>query len=294
MKNQSKAYILALSAVFAWSTVAIAFKMGLRQFNSVQLLWMSSGIAIFVILIILFFRGQIQQLKLPKIKELLNSALLGFLNPFLYYIVLLKAYSILPAQIAQPLNYIWPVVLVILAAPILKQPIRLRNIIALMVSFTGVLLIATQGNLQSFKINEPLGVSLAAGSSIVWALFWLLNVRDKRPELIKLFYNFIFGFLFTTIYLFIFSEIPHFQSQAVLASVYIGIFEMGLTFTLWLMAMQLTETTGKISRFVFLSPFLSLIFIHFILGEQIYYTTYIGIVIIIIGIIIDDIKKKKA
>ena len=34
----------------------------------------------------------------------------GFLNPFLYYIILFKAYSLLPAQEALSLNYTWPLV----------------------------------------------------------------------------------------------------------------------------------------------------------------------------------------
>ena len=39
----------------------------------------------------------------------------------LYYLILLKAYQLLPAQVAQPLNMIWPVILVFLSVPILKQ-----------------------------------------------------------------------------------------------------------------------------------------------------------------------------
>ena len=56
-------------------------------------------------------------------KQYLRSAALGFLNPFLYYLVLFEAYDRLPAQEAQPLNYMWPIVVVILSVPLLKQPI---------------------------------------------------------------------------------------------------------------------------------------------------------------------------
>ena len=45
---------------------------------------------------------------------LVRAAALGFLNPFLYYVVLFKAYDLLPAQEAQPLNYTWAITLAIL------------------------------------------------------------------------------------------------------------------------------------------------------------------------------------
>ena len=44
-------------------------------------------------------------------KQWLYYAGLGLLNPVAYYLVLFKAYDLLPAQVAQPINYAWPIVL---------------------------------------------------------------------------------------------------------------------------------------------------------------------------------------
>jgi len=293
MTNQNKAYILGISAVLLWSTVATAFKLALAEYSFVQLLFVAAGTTIIALFVMLAFRGEINLLKKNSAKDWMHSAVLGFLNPFAYYMVLLKAYSILPAQIAQPVNYLWPLVLVLLAAPILGQKIRVRSIVALVVSFAGVVLISTQGNLSLVEINQPLGVALASGSSIIWALFWLFNVRDKRNDLVKLFYNFVFGFIYTGIYIIVSADLDFFKWNGFLAAVYVGLFEMGITFALWMMAMKLTHSADKISNFVFLSPFISLIFIHFILGEQIFYTTYIGIFVILAGICIQQCQKPK-
>jgi len=293
MTNQNKAYILGISAVLLWSTVATAFKLALAEYSFVQLLFVAAGTTIIALFVMLAFRGEINLLKKNSAKDWMHSAVLGFLNPFAYYMVLLKAYSILPAQIAQPVNYLWPLVLVLLAAPILGQKIRVRSIVALVVSFAGVVLISTQGNLSLVEINQPLGVALASGSSIIWALFWLFNVRDKRNDLVKLFYNFVFGFIYTGIYIIVSADVDFFKWNGFLAAVYVGLFEMGITFALWMMAMKLTHSADKISNFVFLSPFISLIFIHFILGEQIFYTTYIGIFVILAGICIQQCQKPK-
>jgi drug/metabolite transporter (DMT)-like permease len=224
---------------------------------------------------------------------LVYSAFLGFLNPFLYYIVLLKAYSVLPAQLAQPLNYLWPVMLVILSVPLLKQKLETKTIPALVLGFLGVYVISARGDVFSFNIENPFGVLLAAGSSVIWAFFWIMNQKDTRHELNKLFWNFAFGFLYISITIAFFSDFPVINLKSGAALLYVGLFETGITFYLWMRALQLTETNSKISNLVFLSPFLALFFISFILKEQIHFTTIIGLLLIIVGIFIQQYKFTK-
>ncbi|MCV6021929.1 EamA family transporter, partial [Escherichia coli] len=42
------------------------------------------------------------------------------------------------------------------------------------------------------------------------------------------------------------------------AVTYVGLFEMGITFVLWLSALKSTQTTARISNLIFASPFISL------------------------------------
>ena len=74
-------------------------------------------------------------------------------------------------------------------------------------------------------------------------------------------------------------------------SVYLGIFEMGLTFVLWLKALKLSSTTAKVSNLIYLSPFISLVLIHFIVGETILLSTFVGLVFIISGILMQQYLK---
>ena len=76
--------------------------------------------------------------------------------------------------------------------------------------------------------------------------------------------------------------------NGVAAAVYIGIFEMGITFFFWLKALRLAITSDKVSNLVYLAPFLSLVFVHFIIKEPVYYTTPAGLLLIIAGIIIQN------
>lgn len=246
-----------------------------------------------VLLTIIIIQRKLSLVTSCTCREILHSAALGLINPFLYYIILLKAYQLLPAQVAQPLNMIWPIILVFLSVPILGQKIKSRSYIALFVSFAGVYIISSQGNLFDHAHAHSKGVLLATGSSVFWALYFILNVRDKRDEAVKLFLNFLFGSLYLIIAMTVTDDwIPAgISMKGLISSLYVGIFEMGLTFFLWLRALQLASSTDKVSTLVYLAPFISLILVHFILKEPVYYTTPAGLVLVISGIWIQNYKK---
>jgi drug/metabolite transporter (DMT)-like permease len=290
--NQSRAYLFALLTVLSWSTVATAFKIALRELNYIQVLLISNAVALGVYGVILLLRHERVKILPLSRRDLGFSVLQALLNPFGYYLILFKVYSILPAQIAQPVNFIWPVVLMILSAPLLRQPIRLTGLLALLVSFAGVVVLSSQGNLLHFRLNEPVGIALALSSSVVWSLFWIINIKDKRDDVLKLFLSATISLLFVMVLASATGNLSFIFTKPLLPAVYIGLFEMGIPFVLWLKALQLSESTGKISNLIYLTPFLSLIFIHTILREKLYYTSIIGLGLIIAGILIQRIKKQ--
>jgi len=284
MKRISKAYIYALLSVFLWSTVATAFKLGLMVLSPLYLILLASTFSLLVFFVVVLIQGKTRELFTVTLSGLGKSALLGALNPFGYYLILFQAYSLLPAQVAQPLNMIWPITLALLSAPLLKQKITIRNIVAILISFVGVIFISSQGSLSGMANTNTTGAMLAVGSSVIWSLFWILSVLDKRDEIFKLFWNFAFGLCYLIIAAFVFTDFHFPDPQGLPAAVYIGLFELGITYILWMKAMHLSENNAKMGNLIFLSPFLSLIFIHFILGETIFVTTFIGLAFIISGI----------
>lgn len=289
MSNQRKSILFAIAAILFWSTVGTAFKITLRHLNYAELLLLSSLVSFLFLGILITFNKQAALLKKSTLKQVGYSALLGFLNPFAYYLILFKAYSLLKAQEAVALNYIWPMMLVLLSVPVLKQKIKPASLVALLISFSGAIIIATQGKPFSLDLTEPFGVALALSSALFWAMFWLLNMRDKREETLKLFMNFGFGFLYTLIYCIFTGNIRMPSIEGALGSVYIGLFEMGITFVLWLKALKYAENTARVSNLVYLSPFLSLMFITLIIGEKILPSTLAGLTLIISGIIIQQV-----
>jgi len=286
--KQKQAYIYAIIVVLFWATVASAFKVTLRYVDFLQLLFYSSAVSMAVLFVILLIQNKLKSLKEYSGRDYLHSAMLGFLNPFLYYVVLFKAYSLLKAQEAQPLNMTWAILLPLLSIILLKQKIRFKSIAAIIISFIGVLIISTRGNILAFNFTNMEGVLLALSSAVIWSLFWIYNIKDKRDEVAKLFLNFAFGFVFILIFILLFSEITIPDTIGFFGSIYIGLFEMGITFVIWLKALKLSRTTAKVSNLILLVPFLSLIVIHQIVGEEILYSTIIGLIFIVIGIIMQQ------
>ncbi len=282
--NQNKAYIFAAIAVLFWSTASTSFKITLSYLNTIETLFYSSLTASIALFVIILFQRKIRNIFKSGRKEILNSAILGFMNPFFYYIILLKAYTLLPAQIAQPLNFIWPIMIVILSIPILKQKIPLKSLLAIFISFFGVLLISTKGRLFSLQIDEPYGVFLALSSSLIWALFFIINVRNKRDEVISLFLSFTFGSVYTFILLYPNLSLP--PLPGILGAIYIGLFEMGITFVIWIKALKYSRTTAQVNNMIYLTPFLSLLVIRAVIKERILLSSIIGVIFIISGIIL--------
>ena len=292
MNSSNKAYLFAGLAVLFWSTVATSFKLALREYDFIQLIFYASAVTVILLFLVLLFQRKTHLILKQTRRQWSYSVLMGAFNPLLYYLVLFKAYSLLPAQVAQLLNMIWPITLALLSVPLLGQKISWLSIVALFISFIGVFFISSQGGFDGFRNTNPMGVFLAVGSSVLWSMYWIFNVRDKRDEVVKLFLNFAIGLIMLFPVVAIFSSFKMSWGSGFLAVIYSGVFEVGITYVLWLKAMNLATSNAKIGTLVFFAPFLSMVFIHFILKENIFVTTFIGLIFIVAGVLIQQLDRR--
>lgn len=293
MTKQTKAYILTLMVVTFWATAASAFKIALRDVTPSTLLFYSTLFSTLSLFIILCGQGKVGLLLQSKRKSLSRAALLGFLNPFLYYVILFKAYDILPGQIAMSLNYGWPLVLTLLSVPILGQSLSKTQFLAVLISFAGAVIISTRGEFVSFGDVSSLGVFLAAGSTLIWAVYWLFNAKDGLDPVLKLFTGFCFGLFYTTLFCMFSGGIEFPLARAWLPLIYIGLFEMSITFALWLTALQLTSSAARIGNLIYITPFFSLLLLSIVVKEKIYPATFIGLTLIIGSILFQSWLSRK-
>lgn len=292
MKQINKSYLYAGLSVLLWSSVATSFKLALNELDFIQLIYFASISSTILFFVIILIQGKAGLICKQTSKQWFYSGLSGLFNPVLYYLILFKAYSLLPAQLAQPLNMVWPIVLTLLSIPMLGHKIGNWSLIGLFVSFTGVVIISSQGSLTGFRETNLLGVALAVGSSLFWSFYWILNTRDNREGIIKLFLNFLIGVLILSPVIYFFSDFNIQVGKGFYAAIYVGIFETGITYIFWMKAMKLSTNSARIGNMVFLTPFLSLLFIRFILNETLYFTTFTGLALIVAGILSQQLEKK--
>ena len=288
MTQDNKAIVYAAIAVLSWSTVASAFKIALRYLSSFELLLVASCTAFLIFLFTLLARNKWKGVKNLSASQWRWFALLGLLNPVTYYLVLFRAYDLLPAQVAQPVNYSWPILLLILLSLFAGQSIPKIKYVGMLLSLGGVVLISAGTGLSDKLEFSVTGFLLAFLSAFLWAGYWMVsNKRKEVDAIIALTVTFFFG----SAYLLIASlwmEPVVLPVQALLSGMYVGAFEIGIPFVCFGMAIQLTSNATLVNQMCYLSPFLSLFLIHLVLGEQIVWTTYAGLLLIVVGIIFNQ------
>ena len=141
MKDSSKSLIHVAIAVASWSTVASAFKIALRHYSYYELLLVAAITATLLFALVITIQKKWYLIKSITPKEWGLFAITGLLSPAGYYLILFKAYELLPAQIAQSINYSWAIVLTLLLALVMRQRIPALKYIGMAISLGGVALI---------------------------------------------------------------------------------------------------------------------------------------------------------
>ncbi|EGR7977401.1 DMT family transporter [Vibrio vulnificus] len=292
--NERRALGFGLSAVLLWSTVATAFKLTLAEFSPIQMLTVASVVSAMALLTICALQGKLTQISTTFLSNPWYYLLLGLINPLAYYLILFKAYDLLPASQAQAINYSWAITLTLMAAVFLGQKIRKQDWVACVFSYVGVIVIATKGDLLGLSFESPVGVALALTSTLLWAGYWILNTKNQADPIVGVLLGFLVAIPFAIALTVIEGQSwGQISMHGWLAVTYVGLFEMGVTFVLWLSALKLTNNTARISNLIFASPFISLMLLSSIIGEEIHPTTLIGLMLIIAGLVIQQIKWGK-
>ena len=286
--TNSLALAFGLGAVGLWSTMATAFKWALEFSSPMQLIAMAATVSWLFFAVRLVYLGRLSQLKQISSATMTRCLALGFLNPALFYWVLFTAYDLLPAQDAMAINYTWGLTLPFIAACFSRSLPSVVEVSLALLSYVGILIIVTDGNLAGFEFENITGVMLAIGSTVLWGLSWVINTRTVErnqvdPEL-ALLINFTMAVPVLWMILSATGSVPHLNGGTVLGGIYVGLFEMGVAFVLWMKAMQLTDTPIRVSSLIFLAPPLSLVFIATVLGEPVATSTLTGLVFILAGL----------
>lgn len=287
---------MASVAVLSWSTVATAFKVALSYLTHFEMLLVASFTSLAIFAVVLTVQRRWGAVKALPRRTWGYFALLGLLNPVAYYMVLFKSYDLLPAQVAQPVNYFWPIFLLVLLALFAKQRIPAKKYVGMFISLGGLVLISAGGGQMGNLEISPFGLFLGLMSAVLWATYWMVNNKNshKADATIACFMSFLFGSIYLAIGA-LFVGVNLHTLPGILSGMYVGAFEMGIPFICFGLAIRTTSNPALVNQLCYLSPFLSLFFVSTILGEQIVPTTYIGLSLIVAGIVFNEyFAKSKA
>lgn len=291
MSKKNPGYIYLALCIIFWASIPVASKKILVELNNLQMLFYSTIFSFLVLGLILLIQKKHKIMKQVSRKDYLNMAFLGFLGTYLYYVLLYGAFALTTAQEGFILVYTWPILVLLLAFVILKEQVTLKKIFAILISFIGIIIIVTQGKIFSFALTNISGDLLALSGAFVFALFSILGKKHNYDKTISAFIYFLSALIFVTITVFIFSP-PKIPSPNIwFWLLYNGILVNGVTYVWWFKALEKVDT-HIISTFLYLTPFISLIYIWLFLDEKILFSSVIGLVVIVAGILLQSYKKQ--
>ncbi len=102
--------------------------------------------------------------------------LLGIGGLFGYHALYFAALQLAPPAEANLVNYLWPLLIVLLSAPLAGERLGWPHIAGAMLGFAGVVLLAL-GRGLAFAGDHALGYALALGCALVWSLYSVLSRR---------------------------------------------------------------------------------------------------------------------
>lgn len=286
-----KEYIYAFVSILLWSTTATVTKLLLGSLNSMQILVVGSFLAFAFLLIINLIKGNFKELKKYKIKDYIQIAGIGVFGTFLYNLFLYLGINTLQASQAFIINYLWPIMTVIFACIILKEKITIKKVLAIILSFIGVVIVTANGDILDVGKNSIIGAMYCILAAISYGLFSVLNKKKNYNKYLSMMLYYLVSFIISLIYIIISKNIFEIQVNQLLGLFWIGIFTSATAFTSWAIALEKGDT-AKISNLAYITPFLSLIWTSLLLKEDFSIYSVIGLIVIVFGIFI-QIRENK-
>lgn len=291
MKKDSSGYIYLALCIIFWASIPVASKKILVELDSLQMLFYSTIFSFIVLGFILLIQKKHKIMRRYSGKDYFIMALLGFLGTYLYYVLLYKAFELTTAQEGFILAYTWPILVLLLSFIILKEKVTLRKIFAVLLSFFGIIIIVTQGKIFSLTFTNLPGDLLALLGAFVFALFSILGKKYNYDKTISAFVYFLSALIFTAISVLIFSPLRAPSLTIWILLLYNGILVNGITYVWWFKALEKVDT-HIISTALYLTPFISLIYIWLFLNEKILLSSVIGLIVIVTGILIQSYSDR--
>ena len=248
----------AIAAIVLWATLA---PMSSILGNLPPFFVTSTGLLIGSVLALFVRRGQISRMKVPT-----RTLLVGVFGLFGFHAALFTALRLAPPVQANLVNYLWPLLIVVLAPMFLPgTSLRLRQVIAALVGFLGAALAITSGG--ELTSGGLIGYLFAFLAAIIWALYSLLTKRLPHFESSAVgLFALVAGILAMFANLLWEAPVSPTATQWLIL-IAIGLGPLGGAFYLWDYALK-SGDPQRIGLLSFLTPLLSTTLLLLVSGKQ--------------------------
>ena len=283
-----KTYFYVAAAIFCWSTVATVSKLLLSTLDSFQLLCFSSLFAFLFLLVFNVVRGNFKEFKSYKAKDFFVSVIITIPSTVLYYLFYYSGADLMPASQAFIVNYMWPIMSIVFACIVLREKLTWRKIVAILISFAGVM-ISSQISFANVDKTMLLGAVLCLLGAMSYGLFTALNQKYNYNKWLSMMLGYLASFIVSFAIISFKGEV--FMPNAVqwAGFAWNGIFTMAIANVCWVLALRLGNT-AKVSNLAYITPFVSLVWVAIFLKEKIEIYSIIGLIMIVLGIFV-QMKK---
>ena len=290
MTLRTRSYLNLALCILLWASIPVASKKILAELNNLQMLFYSTVFSAFALGALVARQGKVSSMARYSLRDYAHLSWLGFLGAFLYYVLLYGAFANTSAAEGFVLAYTWPILVSLLAVPLLGQKLTPVRLFAIAVSFCGVVVIVTRGRMLEFQMENLAGNMLALSGALVFALFSILGKRANYDVTIAALVYFCSALICASAAIAVVGELP-LPSLSIWGWVlYNGLLVNGVSYLFWFRALEHGDTF-IVSNLLYLTPVLSLPLVKVFLNEPVHLSAVAGLVVIIAGILLQSWPK---
>jgi len=291
-KKSFAVYLSAILAMVFWALSFIWYKEVLVLYKPVSLVLMRLIISSILLLTVTASLGRLDRIERKDIK---SFVFLSFLSPFLYFLGESYGVSYMSSTLAAVIIATIPLFSPIGAYYYLKERISMMNFVGIVVSVVGVALVVFH---QGFNITDvhPIGLGfmlLAVVSALGYSII-IKRLADRYNVFSIVAYQNLIG-IFFFLPLFFFLDFKQFVSvtptwDVIVPLLNLGVFASTFAFIFFTYAIK-NLGISKANIFTNAIPVLTAIFAYFILKEQITPLKMAGILFVVLGLFLSQIRK---
>jgi len=298
LQKEYSAYGYVAVTILLWAATPLLVSQLSLRIPVFQINWIVSAFSLPVLSVIIISTGRWRTLFSYNKKEITLMLFLGAVGIFPYTSLYYLAFALSPSDAGSIniINYSWPLWVIILSVPVLKEPLTGRKIFGILLSLVGVYLIISGKELFNLNHSQGRHFSFAILSASAGAFFWgLFSVLSKKntfePLTSLLMYNLASFLLFTIIRIFFVKPVVPSQEDWLLLIILGGIINV-IGYLFWIIALRRGDT-GRIANLIYLTPFTALVYLTVIRGTPINIHQYLGLALIVFGSLVQKKGGRK-